>query len=223
MATSVMAVKSTPKALRLMEEAKEEKGEELTKLEVIKAAAPVYIPAILTGVTTIACIFGANVLNKRHQASLMSAYALLDSSYKDYKAKVEELYGEDADTNIRTAIAKDNYEEDAYDLEDDKVLFYEEYSRQYFEASMDKVLKAEYLINRDLQYHGYAFLNEWFEHLGLPKTDYGDILGWSSSFIWECQWYSWIEFHHRKVELEDGMECYILEVLTEPIPDFEEH
>ena len=87
-ATSVIAVKATPKALKLLETAKEEKGEELTSFEVIRTAGTIYIPAIITGGSTIACIFGANVLNKRSQAALMSAYALLDNSYKDYKKKV---------------------------------------------------------------------------------------------------------------------------------------
>ena len=83
--TAVMAVKGTPKALTLLENAKEEKEEELTKLEKIKIAGPVYIPAIITGAATIACIFGSNSISKNQQATLMSAYALLDNSYKEYK------------------------------------------------------------------------------------------------------------------------------------------
>ena len=71
-ATSVIAVKATPGALKLLERAKEEKGEDLTTLEKVKVAGPAYIPAVVTGASTIACIFGANVLNKRNQASLMS-------------------------------------------------------------------------------------------------------------------------------------------------------
>ena len=86
-ATSVMAVKATPKALYLLEQAKEEKGKELTKFEVVQVAGPVYIPSIIMGISTIACIFGANALNKRQQAALMSAYALLDNSYKEYYEK----------------------------------------------------------------------------------------------------------------------------------------
>lgn len=81
-ATTVLSIKATPKALQLIEEAKEEKGEELTKWEKVKVAGPKYIPTVLVGVSTLVCIFGANVLNKRQQASLISAYALLDESYK---------------------------------------------------------------------------------------------------------------------------------------------
>ena len=58
-----------------------EKQEELTKIEKVKIAGPVYIPSILIGAGTVACIFGANVLNKRHQAALVSAYTLAESSF----------------------------------------------------------------------------------------------------------------------------------------------
>ena len=91
--TTVMAVKETPKALSLLEDAEEEKGEELTKWEKVKIAGPVYIPSIITGAATIACIFGSNVISKRQQATLTTAYALLDNSYKEYKKKVDEVYG----------------------------------------------------------------------------------------------------------------------------------
>ena len=88
-ATSVMAVKATPKALQLLDKAEQEKGEKLTKLETVKVAAPVYIPTVLIGTSTLICVFGANVLNKHKQASLASAYALIDTSFKEYKKKVK--------------------------------------------------------------------------------------------------------------------------------------
>ena len=81
--TTVMAVKATPKAILLLGEAKEEKGEELSALEKLNTAGQIYIPAIITGASTIACIFGANVLNQKQQTSLMSAYALTNVSYKE--------------------------------------------------------------------------------------------------------------------------------------------
>lgn len=77
-ATSVMAVKATPRALDLIEKAEKEKGDELTKWETVKVAGPTYLPAILLGTSTIACIFGAQILNQRQQAALMSAYDFLE-------------------------------------------------------------------------------------------------------------------------------------------------
>ena len=56
-ATVVMAVKATPKAIRLLEQASEEKGEKLSGAETVKTAAPVYIPACTTGLFTLSLIF----------------------------------------------------------------------------------------------------------------------------------------------------------------------
>ena len=64
----------------MLEEAKEKKGEKLTKWEKVKIAGLTYIPAIATGAATVACIFGSNVISKRKQTTLKSAYALLDNS-----------------------------------------------------------------------------------------------------------------------------------------------
>ena len=103
--TSVLSAKAAIRASRVLAHKEEEKGEELTFEETISAIWTIYIPPIVAGVSTIACVFGANILNQRQQASLASAYALIDSSYKEYKAKLKELYGEEAHNNIIDAIA----------------------------------------------------------------------------------------------------------------------
>lgn len=107
-ATAVTAVKATPKAMVLLNNAKREKGEPLTKLEMIKVAAPAYIPSILIGTGTMACIIGSNVLNRQHQAALVGAYTMLDQSYKEYRNKVDELYGEEAVKQIEEELEKDH-------------------------------------------------------------------------------------------------------------------
>lgn len=219
--TSVMAVRATPKALRLLDEAEKAKGEELTKLESVRIAGPVYIPSVLVGASTIACIFGANMLNKRKQAALMSAYALLDNSYKEYKKKVEELYGEDANARIREEIAKDKY--DDISVEPDKQLFYDEFSGRYFESTLADVLRAEYELNRYLSEWGGAYLNDLYELLDIPTTDYGDHLGWCACGMYEMYWSQWLDFEHQKIVLDDGLECTIISFLQEPIPGFEDY
>lgn len=143
-ATAVMAVKATPKAKLMLDKAEEENSyEPLTKLEKVKAAAPAYIPTIITGVSTIACIFGANIFNKRYQATLMSAYALLDNSYKQYQSKVKELYGEDADIQLKKEIADEKYNEDEIKLEEveGEQLFFDLTSMRYFTAPMNEVIE----------------------------------------------------------------------------------
>lgn len=141
-ATAVIAVKDTPKALQILEEAKQEKEEDLTVKEKIVTAGPVYIPAIAVGVSTIACIFGANALNKRNQAALMSAYALLDQSYKDYKRKVSDIYGKDADKKIIEEVAKEELEpRDSIDDTDDSnvVTIFDGTTMRSFESVLDRI------------------------------------------------------------------------------------
>lgn len=222
-ATAVMTAKATPKAIKLIEEAKEEKGEELTKWEMVKVSAPAYMPAVAIGAATVTCVIGANVLNKRKQAAMASAYALLDQSFKEYKKKVIETYGEDRDKLVRAEIAKDHYEKENIEDEDDgKNLFYDEYSNRYFRATNETVLRAEYEINKMLSESGGASLNDYYDLIDVPRTDYGEYIGWSSAQMYEMYWNAWLEFWHEKVELEDGMECWIIH-FTEPFAEFDEY
>lgn len=223
-ATTVTAVKATPKALLLLENAEEIKGEELTKLEKVKIAGPAYIPSVALGTATLACIFGANMLNKRQQASLMSAYALLDSSYKDYRKKVDELYGEEAGAEVRAGIAKDKYEEGTITVvEDGKRLYYDFYSSRYFEATPAEVKRAEYEVNRTLMLDDGVFLNEWYQHLDLEPLEYGWDFGWAACGNSDMYWQTWIDFHHEKTIMDDGLECIIISFNQEPYPDFEDY
>ena len=221
--TSVMTAKATTKASILLEKAQNESEEVLTKTEKIKIAGPVYIPAILFGVGTISCIFGANILNKRSQAALTGAYVMLDQSYKEYKSKVEELYGEEADNNIRQEIAKDNYEKIDIVVSDKNELFYDEYSKRYFESTIEAVQEAQYKINRNLVIRDYAYLNEWYEELGLPPIDGGYKLGWSMGQCMDYYWQSWIDFSHEKIVMIDGTECQAIRICNEPVIDFENY
>lgn len=220
-ATSIMAVKATPKAMALLEQAKEEKGEELTKMETVAVAGPAYIPAILTGVSTIACIFGANVLNKRHQAALMSAYALLDNSYKEYKSKLGELYGDDVVEHVTEEIAKDKYEETDISVSEGKQLFYDDFSGRYFESTMADVIQAAYNINKKISLWSGASLNDWYAELDIPQVDYGEFLGWSAGGLMEMTWNDWLDFDYKKTLIDDDLECYIVTFDVEPLYEYE--
>lgn len=223
-ATAVLAVRETPKALRLIESAKEEKGEELTKIEIVKTAAPVYIPAAIIGVSTIACIFGANILNKRQQAALMSAYALLDKSYKEYRHKIVELYGDKVDEDVLAEIAKDKYDcEEFIDEDDGKELFFDQFSGRYFRSTLFEVQQAEYRVNRALVMQDYAYLNDFYEWLGIEPVDYGYKFGWTRGINLEIYWQEWVDFTHKKVPMEDGMECTMIIMQCEPVVGFENH
>lgn len=141
-ATAVMAAKNSNKAHDLLIEAEINKGDELTAKEKAIVAAPAYIPTIVVAGATVVCVLGANILSKRSQASLASAYALLDASYKEYRRKVEDIYGEGADSSVLAELAKDDYEEEPLEeIPEGELLFWDSSCHRYFRATLDQVLQ----------------------------------------------------------------------------------
>ena len=217
--TAVLAVKATPKAMESIKTAKEEK-EDLNILDVVRVAGPSYIPAGVLGISTIACIFGSNVINKKRQASLISAYALLDGSYKRYQGKVKELLGDGDNDPVEEEIIKDRVIEEKLLPADGKMLFYEENSDRFFESTMTDVLEAEYHFNRNFILRGYVCLNELLDFLEIGHVKSGNIIGWSLEAGEILYGYSWIDFYHKEVELDDGRKCCIIKTPFEPTADF---
>ena len=116
--TVVTAVKATPKALRIIEEEKPE-----TKLEAIKATWKCYIPTIVTGVMSTACLIGANSVNARRNAALAAAYNISQAALVEYKDKTLETVGEATEQVIRESIAKDKIEKKGMKYPIRKVFF----------------------------------------------------------------------------------------------------
>lgn len=219
-ATAVMSAKATPKAIELLEEAEAEKGEELTLTEKVLTAAPAYIPSAGIGVATLVCIFGANVLTMKQQATLASAYALLNRSYATYKQKAGEFYGDDANAKICTAVAEEQRTKSKFEPSDEKLTFYLMDCDRYFESTKEEVLSAEYHFNRNFILRGYANLNELYEFLGLPKTEEGEQLGWSIDAGFDFYGYAWVDFDHDICQTDDGMEYCIISMPFAPHPDY---
>lgn len=231
--TAFATARATPKALLLIREAESQKGEDLTALEKVKVAAVPYIPAVLLGSATVICIFGAQMLNRRVQSSMASAYALLDQSFKDYRRKLKELYGDEADKKVIEALAVEksqtvyinaSYLDGPCDLALEEnsskpVLWYDEYSKRFFTASLEQVLMAEYHLNRNYILRGEAVINELYEFLGLEPTDWGAEAGWAPM----DEGMFWIEFNHIPAKLDDGSVFYIIEMPFEPILNYDEY
>ena len=218
-ATTIMAIKATPKAVSRIHKAEGEKGATLTKLEVVKETATVYIPTALVGASTIACIFGANILNKRQQAGLMSAYALLDSSFIEYRDKIRELYGDETDEAVTKEIAKDHYKDFDISVSEDNELFYDAFTGQYYQSTKEKVMHAEYILNRELQTIGEVPLSLYYELLGI-ECDCDEVLGWSVDVNIENYCRTWVDFDHTKVVMDDGLECTVVTMWITPYADF---
>lgn len=93
-------------------------------------------------------------------------------------------------------------------------LFYEYNHGELFERTKTHVLTAEYLLNLKFIQQGFVTLNDFYESLSLPRTDLGDVLGWftTDEGFHGCPW---IRFEWEPLEMEDGMECTIINL---PVP-----
>ena len=222
--TAVVTAKLTPKALDILEEREKFKqdnyGHSLTRFEKVLAVTPTYMPAILIGLATCSCIIGSNRINQIRQASLMSAYTYLDSSYKEYQRKVKEVFGEDGENKVRDELHKEIELYDKYGSLFEKKLFYDEISKRYFEMSMYEIKDVEYKINRMFNFLGCLKLNEVYEFFNLKPTDFGDKVGWSAFKDWVCVGFSWITMSFEEVISNDGLEALKISFDMEPSADY---
>lgn len=217
-ATVVLAVKATPKAYNEMIDARIEKAKgmnrvgselpRLTALETMRLCWREYLPAAAAGTASLVCIFGANALSRKQQASMAAAYTALASAFDGYREKVRSICGPGTDAMIEKAA-----EQEKQDVEDDRPPWDEVQNfylpccgkAAFFERTMEEVVQAEYHINRNLALRGKVTLNEFLSFLGLDAVEEGDVIGWDC-YIGETQYgYRWIDFNHRHYVTDDGL------------------
>lgn len=196
-----------------------EKAEKFTKFDTFCIMAPHYIPAAAVAIGTITCIFGANVLSRKQQASLLGAYSLLENSYKEYKAKVIEKLGEKVNSEIISEIEADNVIRDHYENQSELPLFYDYYGNRYFNMSTEDMTDAAMILNKNYIMRGYASLNEYYAILGLDPIDEGEVLGWNVDEMCYTFGSNWIDIEYDHVKTDDGLECDIIRFLQEPTID----
>ena len=189
--TTVLAVKATPKATRLIAKRQDElypnSTEKLPVIEVIKVAWKPYIPAAVTGIASIGCLVGASSVHVRRNAALAAAYHLSETAFAEYKDKVIETIGERKEKNMREKIDKDRVEKNPpvdkniIITGDGNTLCFDYHSGQYFKSTIDKLKKVENELNSRLLREDYVSLNDFYDEIGLPFTQMGDDLGWHVS------------------------------------------
>lgn len=216
----VFAVKASPKAKVLLEEAENAKKEPLTKAEIVMVATPVYLPAITMCIFTMVLVLGADVFNRRQKASLIGAYTALQKTYKEHQEKVKEIFGEEANDVVRRAIAKTKLEEcKTTDMKNDECWFCIPELDVEFKATQMEVVLAEYHFNRNFVLRGYADVKEMLEFFEAPAIPYGNSIGWSldAGFIYG---YQWVDFEHEKVGEKDGIELWQIRMPFSPTADY---
>lgn len=219
-ATTILAVRATPKALILIEEAKREKeSDSLTPVETIQAAWKCYIPAAVTGMASIACIIGSNSVNAKRSAALATAYTLSENALREYKDKVVETIGEKKEKEVRNAIAKDKIEKNPVSSNEviltkkGDTLCYDVLSGRYFKSDIEKLKRCMNEINRQILNDGSASLNDFYYEIGLDSIKIGDDLGWDTR-----QGLVDIEFSSQLAS--DGTPCLVLDFSIAPVYDY---
>lgn len=164
-------------------------------VEIVK----IYLPAITVGAVSLGCLLASNNILRKRNAALGAAYATLDKSYKTYRNRVAERFGDEVEKEIRYGIKAEKVEktitdEDGNELtveEEVKTMdpnLYSDYARFFDEASPYwqkdpeynlMFLKAQQQYANDLlKARGRLFLNEVYEMLGIEKSKAGQIVGW---------------------------------------------
>lgn len=190
-----------------------------TKKDIVKKAVPKFVSTFVVGSATVACIICTNMVNRQRQEALTSAYILLDRMYKDYKAKVTDMYGKDAEEKVEEAITNDKLEKTDQTDTDGMVLLYEPYYDLFFSRKFEELVDAEYQLNRKFAMDSKVCLNDFYDFLHLPKTKTGNALGWSFEASDYRYGYSWIDFEHKLVN-KNGKTYYIVETVYPPTADY---
>lgn len=162
--------------------------------------AKLYGPSVLLGLTSIGCILASNNIIHKRNVALSAAYTAIDTSFKGYRSRVIERFGESMDRELRYNIKTQEVKETVVDEETGKKKTvkstvsvvdpntYSDYARFFDEYCAGWTKDAEYNLmflrqqqnyaNELLKSRGHLFLNEVYDMLGIDRTKAGNIVGW---------------------------------------------
>ena len=219
--TAVLAVKATPKAMELIEEKKREEWlDKLSPIEMVKVSWKPYIPAIVTCVTSTACLIGASSVSAKRNAALATAYKLSETALTEYREKVIETIGEKKERTVRDKVAEERVKKNPVSKNEviitgnGKTLCFDPISGRYFMCSIETIKRAENTLNKQMLHDisGYVSLNEFYDEIGLDHTSVGDDLGWNTDQIIDIDFSSQLN--------DNGEPSVVLDYLVAPKYDF---
>ena len=212
----IFAVKATPKAMFLLEEKRQELGvENLEAKEIIKTAAPVYIPTAVSFGVSVACIVGASSVNARRNAALTAAYTLSESTLRTYRDKVLETVGENKEREIRQKAAIEQQQSTpepqtlVVSSAAGQLKCFDSLSGRYFVSTKNEIDKAVNEFNRQLRDDMRISLNDWYDLIGLDTNKLGDMLGWDIER-------GYVETCYASRLDEDGLTCLVVNYVEPP-------
>lgn len=157
-----------------------------------------YSPVVLVETVSIAALIGSNVIMRKRALTLATAYAALDTSFKNYRDRVIARYGEEVDNELRHGIRRQTIEEPTVNEKGKEVTTTkevvtvdapDEYSRVFDSNNQLWVNNPDYLrmridaeenhVNDLLRINKHVFLNDVLERLGFERTKIGQVVGWT--------------------------------------------
>lgn len=153
------------------------------------------------GMLSITCILASNHILKKRNAALAAAFSALSTDFTNYRKRVVEKYGKEADFMLKNGLEKQLVAHQIVDPEtgevkeeQKEVLTYEgsklsQYARIFDEVGSNQwtpsadhnrafLLMEQNFFNERIKTRGYIFLNEVYERLGFRPTKVGSVVGW---------------------------------------------
>lgn len=186
--STVLAVKATPKAMRLIEQKKEElEMDKLPPVETVKVAWKCYIPAAISGTAALACFIGSHSVHAKRYSALATAYKLSETAFNEYRDKVVETIGEKKERTVRDKVSKEQIEKTPVHKTDIIVtgkgttLCFDPLSHRYFYSDLEKIHRAANKLNYEINTNPFdsgVTLNDFYHEIGLHGTTVGESMGW---------------------------------------------
>lgn len=219
--SAIMACKATTKLQGIVDDSKEkidgikadhadEESDEIVTDEGKKELSSVYIhtgaelvklyaPAILLGTMSITAIVSSNTILRKRNIALAAAYTAVDKSFKEYRGRVIEHFGEQLDKELRYGVKSKEVEKTVVDADGNEKIekavvdvvddpLGSPYAKFYDSGCLgwckDPEMNLMFLrrqqdaANEILQARKHLFLNEVYDMLGIPRTKAGQIVGW---------------------------------------------
>jgi len=176
----LLAVKQTPKAIKILEE-----NEETNNIDKIKTVAPLYIPSIiLTGLGITQIICSRNITNNKI-AAVATAYTVSDTAFKTYRDKVKKLVKPEKYEEIKNEVASDKLKQDPINNKEviiqtsGNTLIYDNMSGRYFRGNMDNINRSINLLNKRMMSEMIIELNQFYSEIDIPPIKMGQNVGWN--------------------------------------------
>jgi hypothetical protein len=220
--TAVLAVKATIVASEKFRVAKEHQidynGRTDTPIkEVIELVWKDYIPTAAVGTATIAAIVAANHIGSRRAAAIAAAFKLSEQLSGEYKDRVVKTLGLKNEEKMRSELAADKMARtpgsEVIIISGSEVVFFDEWSGRYFKNEMETIRKAVNEINYKINNYYSASLSDFYEMIGLPKTQISDEFGWNTDELLDVEYGSTV--------LQDGRPAISISYNKVPIRGYD--